>query len=191
MWYTGKPNLFQPVSPKTKMHNTTQGALVEVYDDRIVIVRRQFMPDETLAEDWVVPLPVKENKPYKLSNRLGKSSSPQFPLGSTVSAVLAGTFLKMKFPQALGEPNARVFKYEVTVESECAETRSHEFMDPRFNKAPSQKDAKESVQLMVRAKSLPPGEKYRVSITPCDSLGNKGRAISSEWILRKKKIEKS
>ena len=65
LWYTGKPNLFQPVSPKTKMHNTTQGALVEVYDDRIVIVRRQFMPDETLAEDWVVPLPVKENKPYK------------------------------------------------------------------------------------------------------------------------------
>lgn len=191
LWYTGKPELFQPESPRIQLHATTQGALVEVYDDRIVIVRRQFMPDETLAEDWVVPLPVKENKPYKLSNRIGKSPSPQFPLGSAVSAVLAGGALKLKFPQALGEPQARVFKYEVTVESEGAETRSHEFMDPRFNKAPSQKDAEENVQLMVRAKSLPPGEKYRVSVTPCDSLGNKGKAISSEWILRKKKISKS
>lgn len=187
LWYTGKPNLFQPDSPRPKMHGTSQAALVEVYDDRIVIVRRQFMPDETLGEDWVVPLPVKDQKPYAIENRLGRMPAPEFGDAKIlVDNRRAGT-LSFKFPQALANPKARPFKYVVNLEVEGAEGVKRQIVDPRFNKAPSAMKIDALVEISFKGKHLPAGERYRVTIVPVDSIGNEGRAISSEWVTCRRK----
>lgn len=189
LWYTGKPNLFQPDSPRPKLHGTTHAALVEVYDDRIVIVRRQFLPDETLAEDWVVPLPVAKAKPYALENRLGKSPAPGFgAVRLTVDNRKAG-ILRVLFPQALDNPKARPYKYIVKLDVEGGKGTSREIVEPRFNKAPSQMRIEGLIAVSFKGKHLPPGVKYRAHVVPVDSVGNEGAAISSDWVECKKKAK--
>lgn len=49
--------------------------LVKVYDDRIVVVRRDFLHDKSLGDDWVVPLSsgTKEAKPFSFKVRKAES----------------------------------------------------------------------------------------------------------------------
>ena len=49
---------------KFSTYDGRQGMLVSVYDDRIVFARREFVYNTSLGEDWVLPLPAAESKPW-------------------------------------------------------------------------------------------------------------------------------
>lgn len=181
MWYTGKPNVGNPDSPRPKMHGISQGALVEVYDDRVVIVRRQFLPDETLGDDWVVPLPVSAHRPFAPEARLASSHAPQFAEDAVVKAKLKSGTLRVSFPQALASAGARPYKYVVRVEAKEGGEQSREILDPSFNLPPSQMRCSGAVEVSFKGRFLPEGSSYRVKVVPSGSLGNLGQAIECGW----------
>lgn len=65
-----------------------QGMLVSVYDDRMVIRRRDFRNDGDIAGDWVVPLPAAESKPFAFAEHAARKSAPKFPQDAQVKAEL-------------------------------------------------------------------------------------------------------
>jgi len=181
MWYTGKPDLGNPDAPRPRMRNTSQGALVEVYDDRVVIVRRQFLPDESLGDDWVIPLPVASHRPFDPKSRAAPAIAPQFAPDAVVGVKFKSGTLRVSFPQALACAEARPFKYSVRAESKEGEVQAKEVMDPCFNRPPSDMRCEGVVEVSFKGKFLPKGSAYRVTVAPGGSLGNYGTAMVSAW----------
>ena len=95
-----------------------QGMLMEVFEDRIVFHRREFVNDRTLGPDWVVPVGEGAPRPYEFEPRRRASQPPQFAEGATVAledrpdgrdrAGMACEQVAVAFPQAGG-----AFDYEV------------------------------------------------------------------------------
>ena len=111
--------------PHLKPNDCRQGMLMDVYDDRIVFARREFVSGgEPLGPDWVVPL-AGTKRPYEYSPRAAASKAPEFPEGAKVkvSNPAPGKTrdgkdveqVTIEFPQTL--PSAagrdRVFDYRV------------------------------------------------------------------------------
>ncbi len=55
-----------------------QGMLWSVYDDCIVVNRREFLNDVNLGPDWVLPLTTAESKPFAFVERAKKIRPPEF-----------------------------------------------------------------------------------------------------------------
>ena len=55
-----------------------------VYDDRIVLERRDFLSDKSLGDDWVVPFPAQVGGTYSFTRRRAACSAPQFAADATV-----------------------------------------------------------------------------------------------------------
>ena len=103
-----------------------QGQLVRVFDDRIVISRRDFTSDVALADDLVMPLPVKENRPFSVERRKAAAKPPQFKAGATLAFALckakrrgakkneaAQACVEISIPAAMADPTARPMGYQV------------------------------------------------------------------------------
>lgn len=61
-----------------------QGLLMEVYGDRIVLERREFLTDKDVGPDWVVPLD--GTKPYAWENQKARTTPPVFAEDAVVAA---------------------------------------------------------------------------------------------------------
>ena len=56
-----------------------QGMLWSVYDDHIVVKRREFLSNLDIGEEWVMPLPSAEPRPFAFAEHAKKMNAPQFP----------------------------------------------------------------------------------------------------------------
>ena len=101
-----------------------QGLLMTVYDDRIVLKRREFLTDCDVGPDWVIPLD--GSKPYGWKVQKDRSVAPEFAKDATaridrkMGANSAGEKemqLQVVFPRplpAVGD-RGRTIEYEATV----------------------------------------------------------------------------
>lgn len=105
------------------MVNTTmgrQGQFVEVYDDRIVFERREFLWKESLGPDRVIPWPP-VRKPFEPECLKKSTPAPEFAAGARVevSAPFDGKLrggapmrqVKVSFPPA--KKGGRVYSYDI------------------------------------------------------------------------------
>ena len=109
--------------PYNKVFDCRQGMLMDVYGDRIVFARREFVTGEPLGPDWVVPLA--GERPMRYAPRAAASKPPKFPSDAKVKVsppapgkTRGGGSVEqvtIEFPQALrsGKDNGRVFEYRV------------------------------------------------------------------------------
>ena len=106
-----------------------EGMLVSVYDDRLIIERRDFVYDGRLGPDWVIPLPAAENRPFDFKTRADRAVAPQFPAGAKVTVTgpadgkdRKGRTVKqltVTFPAALHDVGqTRAYDYEIVAETE-------------------------------------------------------------------------
>ena len=65
-------------------YSVRHGMVVSVYDDRIVLERRDFLSDKSLGDDWVVPFPAQVGGTYSFTRRRAACSAPQFAADATV-----------------------------------------------------------------------------------------------------------
>ena len=111
-----------------------QGMLVSVYDNRMVIERRDFVNDGKLGPDWVMPLPVTKAKPFDFKTRAAKAKAPVWPEGANVTVEgpadgkdRKGRTVKqltVTFPSALHDKaHVRAYDYEVVAETEECDVR--------------------------------------------------------------------
>lgn len=99
-----------------------QGMLMSVYDNRIVLERREFITDESVGPDWVIPLD--GSKPYSWERRQARRATPEFEDGAVATVRLARgrgrdgdeDQLQVVFPRprpARGD-DGRTLSYEIT-----------------------------------------------------------------------------
>lgn len=177
--------------------NSQQGMLVSVYDDCVAIRRREFGCDIDLGDDWVMPLPAAESKPFAFAKRARKSTAPQFPTGAkiTISRKKAKTrkgrghepvekdALLLTFPAALANRIARPFEYEVAAISEVGAKTVFRVLAAGFNHGRTHKDAQGDSTCLIPIDRLP-ADTVRFEVTPLDSWWNSGEPLTCIYDAR-------
>lgn len=172
--------------PPIDIKRIRQGMLMEVFDDRIVFHRREFVNDRVLGPDWVVPVGADAPRPYGFEPRRRASQPPQFAEGATISveaipegrdrAGVACEQVAVEFPQARG-----AYDYEVNAivriadfQRVCASKRV--FAPDAFLGV---EDGGEPVRCVFAKDELPAGRDVRFSARPFNCWGKPGRSIVS------------
>lgn len=167
-----------------------QALLMDVYDDRLVIARRDLTHDAKYGPDWVVPLDVKSPANWSFANRAKIVPAPEFPSGSEVT-LAAGVGknaihqkteqLTVKFPLAAStEKTPRAYEYEVKAEVRKADVWrtavEKRVFPPRAIWA---EEFEDQGGLCVFAFSELPNDadEYRFTVTPMNSYAVRGRPL--------------
>lgn len=172
---------------KLRTSDGRQGMLMSVFDDHIALERREFVTDKSLGDDWVIPLPCAESKPFAYAEHAKKRVAPEFAEGAVARAAKVndkkkGEMIEVSFPAARTQSKCRVFEYEVTatlleddVDLVQAQRR---VMAPDFH-LPETQDGKPG-SCVFAAADLPMKGRYRFDVRPVECFGHKGRAIHAE-----------
>ena len=70
---------------KIDIKDCRQGMLWSVYDDCITVRRREFLSDLDIGENWVMPLPAAESRPFAFAEHAKRLRVPEFPEGAKPS----------------------------------------------------------------------------------------------------------
>ncbi len=156
------------------------GHLVDVFDDRMVVRRRDFAADCDLGPDWVVPLGAAAKKPFSFDERARRAAPPQFPSGARVTASVGET-LGVAFTAATRTFESRPWRYEVRVErGDGTVLLTKRVLSPDFHLPLA--NAATRITLSIPFSELPSEGRFRIVVTPCDCFGNAGESISGEEV---------
>ena len=170
-----------------KTSDGRQGMLMSVFDDHIALERREFVTDKSLGDEWVIPLPCAEPKPFAYAEHAKKRTAPQFAEGSVAKAEKVkdgklGEIVNITFPAAKTQAKCRVFEYEVTatlVEDDVDLVQAQRrVMAPDFHLPETAAGKPGSCAFAVAQLSL--RGRYRFDVRPVECFGLKGRAIHAE-----------
>ncbi len=200
---TGGSPKFDPykVMSRYPANDGRQGMLVRVYPDHISFARREFVYDTFLGDDWVMPLPAAESRPFAFAERAKKSVAPAFGAGAAVSVAPVKAknrgfkavkkndkpipsemkdCLKISFPPANAASGVRALEYEVAIEKRDGSRDVRRVLPPGFNMRADDKRALGEVNCTLAIDQLPKDE-FRFVVTPVSSLEKKGASIASDW----------
>jgi hypothetical protein len=195
----GMPERYDPykVMNRIPTHDGRQGMLVSVYDDHITFTRRDFMYDGLLGEDWVLPLPAAESKPFAFAAHAKKVAVPQFQSGAKVTVKktrgknrgwskgeikvlsIKKDALEVSFPPANAVAGARVFDYEIAAVSAVGGNTVCKYVVPEgFNMPFSSERCRKAVSCRIAVDQLPPAGTYRFEVRPRNAFGKAGAPIT-------------
>lgn len=178
-----------------------QGMLWSVYDDCIVVKRREFLTDLDLGDDWVMPLPAAESKPFAFAEHARTVSAPTFPTGAkvtvetikarnrggkssdgkeTIAAVEKEAF-KISVPPTAAGKTARLYALEFTAEAKDGTKKTKAVIANGFNQPLAHKDAQKGNHCVFAKDELPKGA-VRFSVVPLNCFQRRGTALVSSWI---------
>ena len=174
-----------------------QAMVVNIYDDFVVFERHEVGQGGKLGPDWVLPLgeckmenvkcKVGENgkkiHPFSREGLLKVIGSPEFGKKAKLVAEKATKgAIKIKIPPADGNPDSRVFAYDVVVVGNDPKARL--FKSVYFegcNVAPGHEPNNGITEVEIPAAELPAGKKLTIAVRPISSLGTKGKAIATKF----------
>ena len=177
--------------PVLKGGTAHHGQLMSVYDDCIVLERREFAYDEHLGT-VVIPLGGK-GKPWSFEERTQNEPAPQFAPGAVVrvSELHPGkdrygascTQLDVEFPTAKAHDGLpRPLDYEVQVEEEGVDVFKAVLTKRVYSNTyflGQEQDALHPVVCVFSVDELPKDKRYRFAVRPCNGFGRKGEPICS------------
>ena len=166
-----------------------QGMLLSVYEDCVRIVRREFVFGESLGEDWVMPLPASEAKPFAFALRKQKAVAPQFAEDAKLAMKLGQlknrankrvAAVTLTFPAA-GDAKLRPFDYEVSVEREDGSVVLTRYvLSSDFHLPSSKRHARQT--FAISCDQLPQDTLFRFVVRPRESFGRAGKGLAGEFI---------
>ena len=168
-----------------------QGQLVSVYDDCIIIERRDFCRDETIDAAWRLEVP---EKPASFESRAAGSAIPEFPKDASISVVMPDEKgqkeknpleISVSFPPATANADARPYDYDVILESRASDVvlteKSWRVYGPSAA-LPRVHDADSgNVTFRFDSSFMPHKMEYRLTAIPRNSYGAAGSPISTAW----------
>jgi hypothetical protein len=169
-----------------------QGMIMEVYDQRILFRRHEFLYDEDLGV-WDVPLDVTK-RPYSFEYRTLHEPAPQFPEDAKVlvSEPFTGKDrsgaiqeqVTVSLPVAVSRGDApRAFDYEVQIEEAGIDVFLGVLTKRVFSEGyflGEKKDSEKPVRCVFSVEELPVGKPYRFAVRPLNAFGRKGEPIYSQ-----------
>ena len=156
-----------------------QGYVVRVYDDMLVISRREFGAGGSLGEDWVMPFGTANPHPFSKEGLKKAAGEPQFRAGAKMvieEYKEEGKEFKISIPLADGNPKCRVYAYEVEIAGKSGVLRKAIYA-AGCNLGMGHEPGGGVTTLLVGKSELPKGERLSVSVTPLTSVGTRGKAI--------------
>ena len=182
-----------------------QGYVVRVYDDQLVISRREFGIGGSLGADWIMPLGAYEPHPLSQNELKKHIGEPQFRDGARLT-VAEGSMppppdrpeqpgkpaLRIDIPLADANSASRVYGYDVVVAAAAptGENATLATNAPKLCKSvyaaggnlPVGHEPNGGVTtLFVPKAQLPKGNQLIVAVRPVTSLGTSGRPISCSY----------
>ena len=178
-----------------------QGMLWSVYDDCIVVKKREFLSDLDLGDDWVLPLPSAESKPFAFVEHAKKFRAPSFPSGAALAVsvvkaknrggkskdgkasvpVVEREAFKVIAPAAVSDKSARIYRLEFAMESRDGAKKTKLVVPEGFNHSLGHKKSKVSSFCLFSCGELGDGE-VRFTVTPFNCFGGRGVPLVSEWV---------
>ena len=170
------------------------GQVMTVYDDCITLERHEFVYDQALADNWIIPLPLTGTAPLSFEARGKEARAPQFATGDKVTTTRADgkdrygkeqKQITVHFPTVLKKRTGkRAFDYEIQAEVlDVDNTKivcTKRVFSTGFYLGEAQ-DEKEAICVFGEA-DLPANRKMRFHVRPCECFGKKGEAISTGWL---------
>jgi hypothetical protein len=167
--------------------------LVEVFDDHLVVHRQSVEFGLPIAPAWAVPIPAQKDGPFDFVNRAARYKArgavPQFANGAKIDAKFCpnGDELEsaahrgeacfyVTFPRAKTVNGGRVFDYVVEAAADGGKPVVRKLIAAGF--AYPEEFADIPGECLFSAKELPPGRPISFTVTPRDSFGLAGRAIT-------------
>lgn len=178
--------------PSRRDKSSGQGYVVEVFDDRIVVSRQDFLRDGACtAGDWTVRQPMPANPPYAYGSRAEASLRPVFPAGSAIAVSTTNTenrrgkwviAMDVRFPSATIPDGTRIFDYELRIVPEDgSEGKTRRFLSPAFAEPIGCEPSEQ--RFWFDTKSLPRGVDYHLEVVARNSFEKRSQPIRSR-ILR-------
>ena len=191
----GHDDVPSKMMPMVNTGGGKQGLLMEVFDDRIVIERRDFTYDCELASPWTIPLPFPSGRPYNHEFRASREIAPQFKEGATVrvkrrngkdrEGVEHKVFDVQFDPVHATTSTPRAFDYEVTAEirqGDITRVLRQKRVFSYNGHFPESRDNRIVACVFSRGELSAQAEAIRFAVRPCGPVGAKGRAIWSDWM---------
>ena len=155
-----------------------QGYVVCMYDDMMVLERHDFSDGEaSLGADWVMPLGKRNPHPLSKDELKKAIGEPQFRKGARMvfEKGSAPPCLRVKIPRADGNPDSRVYAYEVEVSGEDADKKLLKAVYAAgCNMGIGHEPNHGTTTLVIPRSELPPGKTLTFTVTPLTSLGTRG-----------------
>ena len=159
-----------------------QGQFVEVYDDRVVVERREFVWGESLGPDRVIPWPP-VRKPFEPDALEKATPAPEFAAGAAVemSAPFDGKTrggaavrqVTVSFPPARGGAG-RVYAYDIEASGADGETVTKTYLQERLFLTPKHWPKRNAFQFPADAA----GKGRILRVYPKNCFGLRGRPVS-------------
>ena len=185
-----------------KVGKGRQGFVVKLYDDMMVIERHEFSEGvSSLGADWVMPLGTRKPHPFSKDELKKVIGEPQFHKGAKLEVELekrvgvgemdnstlplelkTPTVLRVKIPLADGNPDSRVYAYEVVVIGEAGSQKLFKAVYAAgCNMGIGHEPNGGVTTLDIPKSELPPGKTLTIAARPLSSLGTSGRPIATEF----------
>ena len=188
------------------IYKVNQGIVMEVFDDRVVFERHEFLYGHRLGSDWVVPTGCDAPKPYTIEARLKAARKPAFAADAKVKVWQgegfgrnsAGTERAEKkhaqvfvsFPAIRTMDGSPTRSWDYAVRAELASGDVVRTLCERCVYSEgvfyAEEDETEPVVCAFNRKDIPTKvcsrQKIRFVVTPRSCFGLEGKPIASEWM---------
>jgi len=187
-----------------------QGYVVRVYDDMLTIERREFGEGGSIGADWVMPLGKYDPHPFSKDELKKVIGEPQFREGAKLEVSLdridksnkvgkaatdtpvnpvnpvqensATPRLCVGIPLADGNPDSRVYAYEIVVVGDEGAPKLHKAVYAAgCNMGIGHEPNGGMTTLEIPKDELPPGQSLTFAVRPLTSLGTSGRPIITDF----------
>ena len=159
-----------------------QAMIVNVYDDMVVFERHEVGEGGKLGPDWVLPLGASSPSPFSRAELTKTVGSPEFGAKAKLETQKVSGNLRIKIPMADGNPDSRVYAYNVVVVGDDPKARL--FKNVFFsgvNSGIGHEPDHGVTTVDISFTELPAGKKLTIAVRPVSSLGTKGKTIGTTW----------
>ena len=121
--------------------------------------------------------------PFKRENYVKVIGAPEFPPKTKLDVGKTNDGgLRIKIPKADGNPDCRVYGYQIAVAGEDKAAMLKKNCYARgYNMGMGHEPDGGVTTIEIPAAELPAGKKLTVAVRPCSSLGTKGKTIGATW----------
>ena len=180
------------------VHKGKHALFVTVTEREIRLERLGFFfadTPEKLGDDWVIPLPMTEERPYAFAPRAAKRVAPAFDAGAKVTLTPVPNpkntnetdRIRVNFPHAHAVGGCRVFEYEVQpllvgsgaelpLQAKRVIAAGFDLSEKSFEREERRIPAK----CVFATSAFPKGATIRFEVRPVECFGKKGPPIVSE-----------
>ena len=188
-----------------------QAMIMNIYDDMVVFERHEVGEGGKLGPDWILPLGQLNPHPFSREELKKAIGEPQFGKkaklevsldrinkidkienrgrglrgnnpDNPVNPVKKEPALRIKIPMADGNPDSRVYAYEIVVVGD--DPKAKLFKNAFFegaNAGVGHEPNRGITEVEIPVSELPAGKKLTIGVRPCSSLGTKGKTIRTTF----------